>query len=817
MNFKLFSLTLLLTAVSCRWANAEHTIDSFAYANDQDAQAAWSAREGTPDVRRIDEEGRPVLQVRAPFAPPNGLQRTVIDRDIKLDLTTPSWFTLDINVADIESVRALTFYFRSGKGWFSCGASLTRPGWKTLRFEKADFRAEESPSGWHAIDGIRIAVWKQNSRSKPDEASTAETSFRLRNLKQHQNDVAIVLPDQQDAGSAATWDAAKRIRKMLSELGIETDSLRESEIAEGALGSRRLAILPFNRPDRKACERLVEYLDQGGKLFLCYDVPYRLRNALGFAEAEFYRPAKGDSQLASIHFAPNKIDGLPNVVRQASWNVALYEPTGHNAHAIGTWYDKAGRSTQKAALLVSDKGAYFSHVILSDDWQEKKKMLAAVLGELDGEIWKTIATAQLQRAQQIGHCRSAEELRNAVSPLMDAEGRLSLDESDRDFAAARKMLSNKSYYASYQHAVKAEKQRLDVYFKAQPSPSSEARAFWEHSGVGPYPGDWDRTCRELADAGINMIIPNMLWAGVAHYQSEVLPRSAAYKKYGDQISQCLAAAKKHGLEVHVWKVNHNPGHYAPPEFIERMKQTGRTQVDVHGNVTEWLNPAHPVNFKLEVDSMLEVVRNYDVDGIHFDYIRYPNASLDYSDFSRRKFESDTGHEIIDWPADCYDGRLHDEYRDWRADQITRLVETVSREARKLRPDIKISAAVFSAYPQCREAVGQDWSLWAKRGYVDFLCPMNYSDNDDEFAAWITNQQKLAFGVPVYAGIGAAAGRSTLTADRVVGQIEITRQHKTGGFTIFALNQGTAASILPGLKAGASRNTATTPHRSTKQP
>ena len=109
--------------------------------------------------------------------------------------------------------------------------------------------------------------------------------------------------------------------------------------------------------------------------------------------------------------------------------------------------------------------------------------------------------------------------------------------------------------------------------------------------------------------------------------------------------------------------------------------------------------------------MLEVVRKYDVDGIHFDYIRYPNNDLDYSDYSRKKFESDTGLKVTSWPSDCYSGELHDQYRDWRAAQITRLVATVSREARKIRPGVKISAAVFRDYPSCRDAVGQEWPVW----------------------------------------------------------------------------------------------------------
>ena len=91
------------------------------------------------------------------------------------------------------------------------------------------------------------------------------------------------------------------------------------------------------------------------------------------------------------------------------------------------------------------------------------------------------------------------------------------------------------------------------------SPSREGRAIWDHSGTGPYPGDWDRSAQILPENGFNMILPNMLWAGQAHYASDVLPRSATFHRWGDQIDQCVKAAKKYGLQVHVWKVNFNLG------------------------------------------------------------------------------------------------------------------------------------------------------------------------------------------------------------------------------------------------------------------
>jgi hypothetical protein len=66
-------------------------------------------------------------------------------------------------------------------------------------------------------------------------------------------------------------------------------------------------------------------------------------------------------------------------------------------------------------------------------------------------------------------------------------------------------------------------------------------------------------------------------------------------------------------------------------------------------------------------------------------------------------------------------------------------------------------------------------------------------------------------VPIYPGIGATASRSTLTADRVVGQIQIARGIGAEGFTIFDLTETTAETILPGFAASAGRRPATPPH------
>jgi uncharacterized lipoprotein YddW (UPF0748 family) len=328
----------------------------------------------------------------------------------------------------------------------------------------------------------------------------------------------------------------------------------------------------------------------------------------------------------------------------------------------------------------------------------------------------------------------------------------------------------------------------------------EGRAIWNHSGAGAYPGDWDRSAKLLAENGFNKIFPNMLWAGTAHYASDVLPRSATFEKYGDQIEQCCAAAKKYGIEVHVWKVNFNLS-TASNQFLKKMQDAGRTQVSADGKPLNWLCPSHPENRKLERDSLLEVVRKYPVDGVQFDYIRYPNKNHCYCDGCRRRFEAETGQKVpdADWPKACFSGSRKMEYRDWRCRQITALVAEVSREAKKVRPNVKISAAVFGSYPSCRSSVGQDWVEWVKAGYLDFICPMDYTADDKKFDNLVRSQAKLIGNkIPFYPGIGAASSSSKLTPEDVIKQIQIARARGARGFTIFSLTDKTAESIVPGV-------------------
>jgi uncharacterized lipoprotein YddW (UPF0748 family) len=251
--------------------------------------------------------------------------------------------------------------------------------------------------------------------------------------------------------------------------------------------------------------------------------------------------------------------------------------------------------------------------------------------------------------------------------------------------------------------------------------------------------------------------------------------------------------------MHVWKVNWNLAN-APQEFVEKMRNEGKLQRDRQGNELKWLCPSNSENYKLELESMLEIVKKYDVDGIHFDYIRYPDSNACFCQNCKEEFEKSVGVKVENWPDDVFSSAYADKFIKWRSDQITRLVRDVSEQARKINPKIKISAAVFNDYPACIRNVGQDWKLWIDSGYLDFVCPMDYTDDNDRFTNMVTNQKAVVNGlVPLYPGIGASA--PGLSPDQVAMQAHVARTLGVDGFIIFNYDLTVATSVLPALFKG----------------
>lgn len=780
------ALLACLCAVSSQPLRAI-SLDTCHYPSLESARAVWTSYDGglPVEVPAAPIGGRTALKL--PCDVRGDHQRAYWDRAFDVDLSRADRFSFWLYLDDPAKIAAgLTVYFRSGSGWFRTGVNVEQ-GWNHVLFTKAQFTNEDTPTGWKHIDGLRISAWK---------STEAATFLAIDDILATSSGVAVVMdPDEPTYADA--------VSRTLAKIGIDSGVVTDADVAMGALEGRRMAVFADNpRMTDSEVDQVESFQKAGGKLMAFYEVPARLLRDIGI-EPVGYKAQEYAGQFGLIRATPGALSGLPTLIRQASWNVEVTRPISKGAKVVGEWCSAKGVPTGIPALITSDSGCYMSHVLLSDDPASKEQMMLALLGHLDPALEADAARQAVDRVGQVGEYHSFDEARRALAGSQLPVVRACLREATAELNSAKASMHAARNLEAVEAADRADKALMKGYCTAQPTKKGEMRAVWCHSAAGIAGQSWDTTVKKLAGAGFNMIMPNLLWGGLAYYKSALLPVDPSVSADGDRIAQCVAAGHKYGVKVHVWKVNWNLGN-APRSFLEKMRAQHRTQKDPTGGDIDWLCPSNPENQALERDSMLEIVRNYAVDGIHFDYIRYPGPEGCYCDGCRERFERQYGVRVVHWPQDVISGEYKAKYLAFRRDNITRLVAAVSQAARKIRPGIKISAAVFADYPQCRDTVGQDWPLWIRRGYLDFVCPMDYSPSAGQYEQWMKAQSAdIAGARPFVPGVGVTLGDWTLTPDQVVRQILQGRKYGSAGFILFNLDDYLQDDVLPYLRLGVS--------------
>lgn len=783
------------------------TIDACRYADDAAAQAAWEPMRGTAPVTKAVIGGVEVLRLPCRFKD-SPAERASWDRKVKLDLASCRGVEFKLLCRDASPVSHFSIYFQSGEGWYHAAFfPESSADWNTVVIDKTEATIEGRPAGWGQIETIRISAWR---------GKDVDTEFYLRDLRQagtlgadatvaiiRAESVALSRPDER----RNALEYAEQIAETLGGLGVGCAVLSDLEVTPEQLKPARLVILPHNpsMPD-SAVEHLIQYLGQGGSLVAFYTVPARLRPVLGM-EGGRHLAAERPGQFSAIRFAEGALPGAPAVVGQRSWNINALEPIPGATRALAEWLDDKNQPTGRAAVLGGSNFVVMTHVLLRDDAANKGRMLLAMAGSLVPELWRQAAEAAIARIGSIENFSGYENASNRIARLSGESPRviqtLASARALRD--SARNLAARREFAQALDEAAAADRQVKEAFCQAQRAEPGEFRAFWCHSAFGVAGMEWDEAIRRLAQNGFTAILPNMLWGGAAFYPSKVLPVSPQVSGRGDQIAQCLAACRKYGLQMHVWKVNWNLGAAAPKEFVDRLRAERRLQANAQGKEQLWLCPSNPENQKLEVESLVEVVRNYGVDGIHFDYIRYPDADHCYCAGCRERFERARNAPVPRWPQDVLaEGPLGRAWLDWRRGNITAVVRAVSEQARALRPGIAISAAVFPNWTTDRDSVGQDWKLWCERGYVDFVCPMDYTPLNGVFENMVARQVQWAGRTPCFPGIGVSASSSHFGVDRVIDQIHITRRHHTHGFVIFNYGPAESRDLLPLLGLGITR-------------
>jgi len=348
---------------------------------------------------------------------------------------------------------------------------------------------------------------------------------------------------------------------------------------------------------------------------------------------------------------------------------------------------------------------------------------------------------------------------------------------------------------TYEHDGETVTQEREFPMTIEPMvepPPIEFRGAWTHSHRIEDPED---IFSRMAAAGLNAAVMRVRRGETAYYNSALGPISEVPFDNANLIEDCVAACKRHGIDLHCY-VNNFPVGSPRSDYAQQLREEGRWQKNARGEDVPWLCPSHPANLDLVEAAMVELVRDYDIAGVQYDFIRYGGDDVCFCDRCRASFEERIGHPVESWPDDCLeDGPLHDVWLDHRADLITAAVRRTSAAVRAQDPGAVISAAVFAMPPEeAKRRVGQEWDLWCREGLLDALCPMSYTADNAAYEHTVSLiLDAVGDYVPVYAGIGLRSGGGVMRyPEQLAAKINIARRLGTPGFNMFCITPTTDA-------------------------
>lgn len=306
----------------------------------------------------------------------------------------------------------------------------------------------------------------------------------------------------------------------------------------------------------------------------------------------------------------------------------------------------------------------------------------------------------------------------------------------------------------------------------------------------------DATVATAKSVGLNALFIQVRKVGDAYYESSMEPRGDNMAPDFDSLAYAIEKAHSEGMQVHAWvnvcriwrdqNVPTDSRHIvnAHPEWLSKT-------VDGKTRAAEglFMDPGVPAAREYTAALCEDIVRRYDVDGIHLDYIRYPGDEWGYNDEALARYYGETGTNRKPSTKDA-------RWCEWRRQQVTEQVRLISEKIHAVKPKVVLSAATIAwgppgsdfgkTSPYCQ--VFQDWKTWAARGYLDAIIPMNYKNENSaktaqQFRDWLGAMKRWSSGKPVYVGVDVHSNDSS----GAVRQVHATKNAKMDGFVLFSFN------------------------------
>ncbi len=311
----------------------------------------------------------------------------------------------------------------------------------------------------------------------------------------------------------------------------------------------------------------------------------------------------------------------------------------------------------------------------------------------------------------------------------------------------------------------------------------EMRAFWVDGFNDGFktPEQCDLLLRRLRGMHANAVFVQMRKRADAYYQSHYEGWAQDDPAQFDALAYLCQHAHEAGkprIQVHAWinacAVGGNASAGALTRLHPEWLSLSDTGADFDGEATK-IDPGNPQAADWTFRVYMDVVRHYDVDGIHLDFIRYGGdgqtaGHWGYNTVSVARYNArygTTGQPAFNDPR----------WQAWRREQVTDLVRRVYVSATALKPHLVVSAATIcwgdapksdTAYETKSASyteVFAPWRDWMREGILDLNCPMAYFGLPKaaaRWAGWNTFAKDRTYGRQVVMGVGAYLNPVPLT-------------------------------------------------------
>jgi uncharacterized lipoprotein YddW (UPF0748 family) len=296
-----------------------------------------------------------------------------------------------------------------------------------------------------------------------------------------------------------------------------------------------------------------------------------------------------------------------------------------------------------------------------------------------------------------------------------------------------------------------------------PQPLQEIRGVWmtnNDTNILKDSPKLQKAVSQLARLNFNTIYPVVWNSGYVLYKSAVAQREGiqpfVYKglQGQDVIAELVSQAHQQGLLVIPW---FEFGFMAPPlseltlnhpDWITQRQDGSQTWIGAAGEVV-WLNPFHPEVQKFITDLVLEVVTQYNVDGIQFDdHTSLPNE-FGYDSYTLALYKQETKNDLPLNPKDP-------KWVRWRADKITAFMTQLNQAVKQRKPYAIFSVAP-NPYVTAYNTYLQDWLTWVRQGLVDELIVQVYRPDLQSFLDQITRPEIQETRQTIPTGVGILTG------------------------------------------------------------